>query len=263
MTGRPAHPDPEGHHDDLDPADAARLTLIVPDDARALEPDRLAWLAEDHDRPRLPRLDSLALPEITLVASRHPRPRRRLAVVAAITACAVLGLSVLSAGMALVSPNNRPSTTSTPLAVASADPGELDGLLPAATLTGDTGSVASTDLRPAVVALVPSTCADCGSRLANVSSQAAEYGLPLVLVGGPDQHAQLGDLAGRLPHQASALVDREQTLRQTFAATATSPDSLLLLLVRADGTLYTVVNDPAADARLEPALVHLGTTVAR
>ena len=264
MTGPPAHPDPEGHHDDLDPQDAARLTLLVPDDASELESDRLAWLAEDRAAP-VDLLDPLDM-------GRHdgdprkprPRPRRRLAILAGVTACAVLAMSVLGATLALFSPGGGTTPAArTPLAVATADPGHLDGLLPAATLTGDTGSVASTDLRPAVVALVPSGCGDCAQRLAAVAGQVADYGLPLVLVGGPTQHTQLQTLAASLVGRpVSALVDRDLTLRAAFESTATGASSLLLLLVRADGTLYTVVNDPAADAPLGSALVHIGTSAA-
>lgn len=263
MTGPSAQPDPQGHHDDLDPQDAARLTLLVPDDASALESDRLAWLAEeqfelDHDGQRDPGLGRRH------VLRHAPRPRRRLAVIAGITACAVLAMSVLGATLALFSPGGRAATTPrTPLAVSSVAPGRLDGLLPAATLTGDNGAVASTDLRPAVVALVPTGCVDCAQRLATVASQAAEYQLPLVLVGGPSDHAQLQALATSLTGRSvTALVDRNLTLRTAFESTATAPNALLLLLVRADGTLYTVINDPAVDARLEPALVHIGVATA-
>jgi hypothetical protein len=270
MNGRSAQPDPQGHHDDLDPQDAARLTLLVPDDASALEADRLAWLAEladlDAGRAGSPGGPAEGHHTLTMRQRRRalvsPRPRRRLAILAGITACAVLAMSLLGATMALFSPGARPLVTpQTPLAVGSADPGSLDGLLPAATLTSDTGSVASTDLRPGVVALVPATCTDCTQQLANVAAQAAEYRLPLFLVGGPSQHAQLQTLASGLAGRSvQALVDRNLTLRDTFAPAAFGLDHLLLLLVRADGTLYTVVNDPAADMRLEPSLVHLDTT---
>ncbi len=273
MTGRSAQPDPQGHHDDLDPQDAARLTLLVPDDASALEGDRLAWLAEVQagreagpSGGRGERHDAIAVrqrlggPQVFVA----PRPRRRLAILAGVTACAVLAMSVLGATLALFSPGARPLVTATvPLAVSPAEPGSLGALLPAATLTSDTGSVASTDLRPAVVALVPVGCTDCTQRLANVAAQAAEYQLPLFLVGGPSQHAQLQTLASGLAGRSvQTLLDRNLTLRTTFVPVASGSDSLLLLLVRADGTLYTVVDNPAAGTRLEPSLVHIGSSTA-
>jgi hypothetical protein len=269
MTGRSAQPDPQGHHDDLDPRDAERLTLLVPDDASALEADRLAWLAELHAGPtRGPRgsADFLTGQRSGQHRRHHgsgaalPRPRRHLAILAGVTACAVLAMSVLGATLALFSPGAPPvAAPRTPLAVGSVAPGVIGGLLPAATLTSDTGSLASTDLRPGVVALVPVTCSDCARRLANVAGQAAEYQLPLFLVGGPTQHTQLETLAAGLSGRSvQTLVDRDLTLRTAFATAASSPNSLLLLMVHADGTLYTIVNDPTADTRLEPSLVHVG-----
>jgi len=261
MTARSGRPDPEGHHDDLDPQDAARLTLLVPDDASELDPDRLVWLAEDTgagrvDRRPLPghRVDDVDRP------SWARRRRRRLAAVAGVTACAVLVMSALGATLALFSPSAPAPGPGTALRVTDVSPGHLEGLLPAVTLAGDNGSLASTDLRPAVVAVVPTTCPDCSRRLSSVAGQAAEYGLLLALVGGPTQHQQLQDLAGSLAgRQVVTLLDRNQTLRSTFVATGAGTSGLMLLLVRSDGTLYNVVDDPAADARLEPALVQLNT----
>jgi hypothetical protein len=272
MTGRSPHPDPDGHHDDLDPSDAARLTLLVPDDARALEDDRLAWLAEQH-QPRPAVAQRLEVRHVDPRPGRA-RPRRRLAIIAGVTAVAVLAMSILGATLALFVPHN-PATTApaTRLASGANQPGQLGGLLPQVTLATDagasagadpgsgptTGTLSSTDLRPGVIALVPDVCSDCTARLTQVAAQAAEYHLPMYLVGGPGQEEQLRGLAEAMTgHPTAALIDPSGTLRRTYQDASSGGEALILLLVRPDGRLYTVVNDPPNGARLEASLVQIG-----
>jgi hypothetical protein len=277
MTGRSPHPDPDGHHDDLDPSDAARLTLLVPDDARALEADRLAWLAEEHDARTAPR-DVLEVHQTWRVDSGPPRrPRRRLAIIAGATAVAVLGMSVIGAALALIAPR-QPAVATAPatrLASGANDPGQLGGPLPTVTLAADANTVAgnvagtgsatgtdtvvSTDLRPGVVAIVPAECADCSARLTQIAAQAGEYRLPVYLVGAPGQEDQLQGLADALTgHPTAVLIDPSSTLRRTYQTSGSGSTSLLLLLVRPDGRLYTVVDDPGSGVRLESSLVQIG-----
>jgi hypothetical protein len=126
-------------------------------------------------------------------------------------------------------------------------------------VVGGTGSVISTDLRPGVVALVPVDCADCTARLTQIGAQASEYRLPLYLIGAPGQEEQLRGLADALTgHPSAVLIDPSSTLRRTYQTSGSGSDSLLLLLVRPDGRLYTVVNDPPSGARLESSLVQIG-----
>ena len=251
MTARRSgRPDPEGHHDDLSAEDLDGLSLLVPDDPRALTADREAWLretagqqpAEEHRSPR----------HLGFAGGRTSR-RRRLTLTAGLVVCSMLVVALSGVVGAFVMPQPTPAPPAAPLASVAPVPGQIGGLLPVALLTDVGTSVASRSLRPAVIALLPKGCSDCPELVREVRRQAAEFGLPVTLVGGPDETAQLSDVEQSLgAFRLDVLTDPAGTFATTYGAALPT-----LVMVRADGTVVDIVKDPPADLRLEATLIGL------
>ena len=135
----------------------ARLGIVVPDDARALDAVRRSLLGQP-SHPHLQRLGRALSP----VGPPHRR-------VAAVALVAVLATAVALAGslLAVLGPRSRISTPSAlPLATAPVSaPGRVGGLLPdTAVRLDDTLTLDARTLRPAVLLVMPAvTCATCAA----------------------------------------------------------------------------------------------------
>jgi len=240
-AARSDRPDPEGHHDDLSAEDLHGLSLLVPDDARELVADRDAWLREQGASP---------LPEPSRAPTGLITRRHRLSITAALVAVSLLVVAVSGVVGALVLPSTPTSAPAAPLASPTSAPGQLGGLLPLATLTDADTPVASRSLRPAVIGLLPADCASCLDLVREVRRQAAEFGLPVTLIGDASQGSQLDALVRTLgSFQLGVLIDPSGSL-----ASAYHPDSPTLLLVDNTGVVRDIVRDPPAGFRLESGL---------
>jgi hypothetical protein len=215
----------------------------IPDDARELDPDRLAYLREQSSgwmpgwmRTRRWVRYGLSGPLVTTV----------LAVVA--------GFGAL---LLLLGPRPPIGPAPTELAQPTVQPGQVGGLLPDVEVQVNNLPTVATELRPAVLAIVPSECADCAATVRSIYVQAAGFRLPTVLVGSDEQ--QLRDLdrtAAGLG--ATVAVDSDEVI-----ATAVAASGLTVVAVHSDGIIASVVPDVRPDSRLESALAVLAEPGAR
>ncbi len=243
MSGAPG---PDGRHDDLDADELEGLALLVPDDPRSLDGDRDAYLQELRgragDRPRLARLldrvrsGRFGISGVTMILV--------LACVAVVGSTLTFFSPPPSSGSALVAP------------LASAPPGDvgsIGGLLPDANVLVEGLSVPLRTARPAMIALVPTSCKACGPTLHSLLMQAREYGLRLVLAGPPSQGDQLESLnTVELAGSGRVAIDTDNVLSSTYG-----PQGISVVLVHEDGIVAAVVRDVTATQRLEPALSQL------
>ena len=205
----------------------------IPDDASSLEDDRQAWIAEQRRTAPITRQRRLVLTAVVVGVST-----------VVVVLAALVGAFVLPARNAVP----RPS----PLADPVASPGQVGGLLPDATLSGRSGEVAARTVRPAVIALVPSPCAGCASALLGVQEQVVSYGLGLTLVVPPDAETSAATLAQTLGGaRVRVLTDPAGLLADAYG------EGLRLVLVRADGVVIDVVEDPGPGVPLAVDLTQI------
>ena len=202
--------------------------MVIPDDARELEPDRQAWLREVRRarwRARFRRL--------TVTRSGRPRPLALLATLL----IAVLATTTALAGTVL----SRPPSRGAPLAHPTTPAGEVNGLLPKVDLEARGGSLPSRTLRPAALLLLPSDCT-CGALLQVVAGAAREVGVRAVAVQEPGTPAQNESTARAVFAAGLGLVtDSLGQLRGGLRPSAAGPR---LILVRADGVITDVRDGP-------------------
>jgi hypothetical protein len=243
MSGAPG---PDGRHDDLDADELEGLALLVPDDPRSLDADRVSYLEELRERTG----DS---------ASLSRRGRRmglgRFGISGPTIVLVLACVAVIGSSLTLFTP--QATTTGALMApVATAPPqgvGSIGGLLPDADVMVDGNLLPLRTARPAVIALVPRSCDSCGPTLHSLLVQAREYGLRLVLAGPAAQTGQLDALnTAELGDSARVVIDTDNVLATTY-----DPNGITALLVHEDGLVAAVVRDVTADLRLESALSQL------
>ncbi len=250
MTGSRFDPAPDGHHDDLSLAELDGLTLAVPDDPRELEADRLDWLDEEGAPPvpipRSPR------------STRRPSTRRsRLAITAAIVAGSMVVAVISGALGAFVVPHPTATSPASPLAQVNAQVGQVGGLLPETALMTDGVSIDARSLRPAVIALLPDSCPDCTAWLTDIRRQATEFSMDVTLVVAPEQIQQGLSLVRELGSVGVDLrVDESNTFSDTYGSGART-----LILVRDDGVVIDILNNPDIGLRLEAELLPLNSAL--
>lgn len=206
--------------------------LAVPDDARALEADRRAWLAERRRR----RVRSLR--------SRHP-----IAFAVTVSLTAAVAAVVASVLGALLPEPNLAETPPMPLSSPTVAVGRVGGLLPADRLRTAAGPVDARSLRPAVVAVLPARCG-CRTLLDQVAGQANEFSVPLLVVGRqPDP--ELAGLVRAVRRGPARSATDDGTLARTFG---TRSGALTVLLVAPDGTVRAVRVVATLPVRLENLL---------
>ncbi|MDP9431861.1 MAG: hypothetical protein M3P91_03875 [Actinomycetota bacterium] len=229
--------------------------LRVPDDLRDLEQDVLAYHREL--AARTGHTIAEIGPDDLAEGSGHRYGRYMLLLVGAMMVMIVFGGMLFFLAPA---GDGDPPPQAAPLAVAAKASGEPGGLLPDVPLhdgrTGDVG--AARELRPAVLALVPRRCR-CNEVINSVSGQAAEFDLPLYVVGSREPRQQLQVLASIIRQgQVRPMHDPSAALASAYQASG----KLTLLLVRDDGVVTAIVRSPAAEDRLEPQLRRLTGTAA-
>ncbi len=171
-------------------ATCPRCNIVVPDDARDLDRDVLAYRREMRAKRRRQRLRHLSRP---LRAAGFGRPTAIIPLIAVCLAISLVGGAVLS--VATMSPASAP-TLSGPQAGQPAAPAATLAALPPGNVQLDRGAVAVRTLTTSAIALVPADC-DCGTGLQRLAGQAAAAHVKLFFAGTSQPIAQLDALADR------------------------------------------------------------------
>lgn len=223
---------PPGPEDPLDLSGP----FVVPDDASALEADRLALMAELQQKAR----ERATVQE---PAKQHFWP---YLLVFGATLIGLVGLIVVFL------PQTGTAPAAVPLAVPTANmkTGAAGGLMPLGTVRVGFFDRTLRDFRPGVVAVVPAgSCATCEATIASVWEQEAAFGLPLLIVG------QAGDQAAleRLSADAGGSFVAYDNLHLLPPPT----NAIRLYAIHADGVIEAVVA-ARPGTQLEPVLRNLG-----
>jgi hypothetical protein len=216
---------------------------VVPDDARDLDRDVLAYRREMRAKRRRERLARALRP------LRGPGIGPRVAIVPLIAVClalALVGGALLS--VATMSPAAAPTLGRSQ---ASGPEAELSDL-PAGSVQLDRRQVAVRSLVTSAIALVPADC-DCGIELSRLSGQVARSGLRVYFSGATQPIAELDTLATQFGNRvAVGAADTDRVL-----ATRYRPSGLTVLLVFEDARAEVLRNLPAT-FELSPTLRRLG-----
>jgi hypothetical protein len=221
--------------------------VVVPDDLRELQADIESYHRERRQAARRRRIARLT----------GGIPLRQLLLPVGIAAGAMSLAAVVFTILMLGHPRPLPPPVQAPVAT---DPvaavGEINGLLPDATVRTRGGETSIRDLRPALVALVPAPCR-CTELLGRLAAQADEVSLPLVVVAPVLQDAEVDALNGQL-HRGHVIpaFDADGRLADTYSASGVTA-----LLVGADATVRHVRTDVTPDVRFEMFLQQLSKPV--
>ena len=201
--------------------------IVIPDDARDLDRDVLAYHREQRARRRRQRLLRLLGP------LRGRGFGGQAAILPLIATC--VALSMLAAAMLSVvatSPASAPTLTQPPRSSAgqAVPPAALTSL-PAGTVLLNGRAEPVRSLASSALALVPAGC-DCGPALSRLAGQAAQAHVGLYFVGAGAAIPQLAGLIAQYGGgTAKAVYDTGDVL-----AAAYHPDGLTVLLVYSDAT---------------------------
>lgn len=217
--------------------------IVVPDDARELERDVLAYRRELRARRRRERITRLF----------GPLRRRGLggqaAILPLIATC--VALSMLAGAMLSVmtiTPASAPTISSSPRATASASGAPsaqattpaASAKLPEGNVQIDGAGVPLRSLTSSALALIPAGCG-CGPALRRLASQAATAQVAVYFVASGSAMPQLAGLTGE--YGAGAAVPVYDT--GNLLGTAFHPAGLTILLVYSDATTQVRTNLPA------------------
>jgi hypothetical protein len=199
------------------------VNIVIPDDARELDRDVLAYRREMRAQRRRQRFMRLLRP---FNRSGLGGPTAIVPLIALCLALALVGGALLS--VVTMNPADAPTVTSTPTSAQSDQPSGLT-TLPAGNvrIAGSTEPVRS--LVSSVLALVPAGC-DCGGQLERLAGQTVAAAVPLYFVSTGATSQQLAaETTQDGDHHAVAADDADGVL-----ANAYRPDGLTLLLVYSD-----------------------------
>jgi hypothetical protein len=223
------------------------VNIVIPDDARDLDRDVLAYHREQRARRRRQRLVRLLGPV------RIREFGGQAAILPLIATC--VALSMLAAAMlsvVAISPASAPTLAGPPRFSAGqlVQPAALTSL-PAGTVSLDGRAVPARSLTSSALALVPAGC-ECGPALSRLASQATVAHVGLYFVGAGAAVSQLAGLTARYGGgRAKAVYDTGDVL-----ANAYHPDGLTVLLVYRDATADVRRNLPP-DFQFTPVLNQL------
>lgn len=223
--------------------------VVVPDDARELEPDRRAWLREQR-RARL-------VERVTRTRSGRQRP------VALLLTLTLAVTATLAALLAAVAP--RQPATQRPLARTGVPDGRVGGLLPDTVLDTRTGPLRARRLRPAVLVLADGSC-DCAPLLERLAQAASTARVAVWVVAPTSGRDAALRLTRDLRYPVRAATDPGDLLRRSLlprppapparealppALTTTPPTTPSVTTPAAPGPVVALVR---ADGRIEGLL---------
>jgi hypothetical protein len=195
------------------------VNVVIPDDARELDRDVLAYRREMRATRRRRRLARLLRP------FRAPEFGRRAAIVPLVAIC----LAITLVGGALLSVATM-SPASAPTLSGPAQSG-APRLLPSGSVQLGRTQVPVRSLVTSAIALVPPNC-DCGAQLQRLATQAVAADVKLYFAGSGAEIPQLGALATRDGDGAAvAAADYDAVLTSAY-----QPSGLTVLLVYRDAT---------------------------
>ncbi len=226
------------------------VNVVIPDDARALDRDVLAYRREMRAKRRRQRFLRFFQP------FRSPELGAHAAIIPLIAVClaiCLVGGALLS--VATMSPASAPTLGAQATAQAAAPTGELTAL-PAGSVGVGGQAVPVRSLTSSVIALVPATC-DCGLGLRRLAVQAVGAHVRLYFAAAGQSAGQLAALAARYGDGAAvAAADYDSVLTAAY-----HPDGLTVLLVFKDATAE-VLRNLVVDFQLTPVLRELGKPAA-
>jgi hypothetical protein len=218
------------------------VNIVIPDDARELDRDVLAYHRERRARRRRERIMRLFGP------LRRRGPGGHAAILPLIATC--VALSMLAGAMLSVmtiSPASAPTVSRppSPASPASRAPGQassprLPAKLPSGTVRVDSKPVQVRSLVSSAVALIPAGCG-CGTALRRLAGQSAAAGVGLYFAASGAVMAQLAAMTARYgAGTATAVYDSGNLLGAAY-----HPAGLTVLLVYSDATALVVTDLPA------------------
>jgi hypothetical protein len=215
------------------------VNIVVPDDARELDRDVLAYHREMRARRRRRRLTRLFSPFTRHEFGGHAAILPLIATIVALSMLAGAMLSVIT-----ISPASAPTVP--PSSGATALPNFQSGKpvsLPAGTVRLDTPDGRAVPVRSLVnslLAQVPANCR-CGTALRSLAALAIERGLRLYFVASGAAIPQLAGLTKQYgDDDATAVYDADDVI-----GAATHPVGLTVLLVQSDATADVTRQLPA------------------
>jgi hypothetical protein len=212
------------------------VNIVVPDDARELDRDVLAYHREQRARRRRQRWARLFGP---LTRNEFGGHAAILPLIVTIVALSMLAGAMLS--VFTISPASAPTMPQSPAASASPAP------LPAGTVRLDDRTVQVRSLVNSVLVLVPANC-QCGPTLIRLVDLSEPRHLSLYFVASGAAMTQLADLTARYGDGvAKPVYDTSDVLGAAF-----HPVGVTYLLVRDDATA-TVQRDVSASSPLSPS----------
>jgi hypothetical protein len=223
------------------------VNIVIPDDARELDRDVLAYRRELRAQRRRQRLVRLFRPFARQELGGHAAILPLVATCVALSMLAGAMLSVVT-----ISPASAPTLSRPPVASAgpSAEPADLTSL-PSGTVQLDGRAVPVRSLVSSALALVSADCG-CGPALRRLASQAAAAHVGLYFVGSGAAIPQLATLTGQYGGGAAAAVyDTGNVLGARY-----HPAGVTVLLVYSDATARIRRNLPPT-FQLGPALQEL------
>lgn len=224
------------------------VNIVIPDDARELDRDVLAYRRELKARRRRQRFLRLLGPFRLREFGGHAAI---IPLIAACLAISLVGGALLS--VATMSPAAAPTLSGPRTSPQPAiSPADLSAL-PTGTVLLNGQAVPVRSLRTATIAIVPANC-NCGTALGRLAKQAVT-GVALYFAGDGAEIPQLPALTSRYgAGTAVALADDTGVLSRTY-----HPVGLTVLLVFKDGAA-AVVKNLSGDFDLTPVLHELKLT---
>jgi hypothetical protein len=223
------------------------LNIVVPDDARELERDVLAYRREMRAQRRRQRMLRFLRPLRSQPFGGHAAVIPLIAICLAVS---LVGGALLS--VATMSPASAPTLSGPQTASQTAVPVSQLTELPAGDVQLAGKTVAVRSLVTSAIALVPASCG-CGPALQRLSAQAVAARVRVYFAAAGGQIAQLGMLTARYGDgAAAAAADNDSVLTAQYR-----PAGLTVLLVFRDATAEVLRNLPA-NFQLASALSELG-----
>jgi hypothetical protein len=219
------------------------VNIVIPDDARELDRDVLAYRRELRAQRRRERIMRLFGPLRRRGLGGHASILPLIATCVALSMLAGVMLSVVT-----ISPASAPTVSRPPQAAASSSLTRL----PSGTVQLDSQAVPVRSLVSSAIALIPAGCG-CGLALRRLASQAVAAHVHLYFVASGTAMAQLAGLTEQYGGgTAAAVYDTGSLLDGAY-----HPAGLTVLLVYSDATARVQANLPA-DFQLTSALRGLG-----